>query len=103
MAVSDFAELVPEDAAGLRLCKIVQPDDTLVLCEPVIFLKGRGAILTVLNRASISGHVGGEPRRTDDFWVDVLDGAEDHVSEVRLDRGSWNSLKNKWMRCRVDK
>ena len=31
---------IPQDAAGLRLCKIVGKDDNLVLCEPVVSPNG---------------------------------------------------------------
>lgn len=92
---------IPQDAAGLRLCKIVGKDDNLVLCEPVVFPKGRAGVDTALRRACISGHVGGPLRKTDDYWADFLNADGDSIGEVRLDRESWNILKNKWMRCAV--
>jgi len=90
--------MIPRDAVGLRLCKISAGQ--LVLCEPVIFDRGRLAVDTVLRRAAISGKVGpiGE---TGDFWADFINKDGDWEETIALDRGAWNKLKNHWMRCRV--
>ena len=89
---------IPEEATGLRLCKIV--GENLVCCEEVQFTKGHSAVVTTLLRARISGAVGpvGE---TGDYWADILNKDDDWFETIALDRGSWNSLKNRWMRCRV--
>ena len=99
MPMSRFDQPVPENAIGLRLCKVV--GETLIMCEPVIFNNGQPAVDTVLRRASISGQVGpiGE---TGDFWADFLiDDIGTWEETVALDRDAWNSLKNHWMRCKI--
>ncbi len=90
---------IPDEVTGLRLCKVTSKDQ-LVLCEEVHFTKGAQAIRTVLNRARISGPVGpvGE---TGDFWADLMTSNGDMAETISLSREAWNSLKNKWMRCRV--
>ena len=90
---------IPHDAHGLRLCKM--RGDRLILCEPVIFCRGRPAVDTVLRRAAISGKVGpiGE---TGDFWADFINLDGDWEETIALDRDAWNGLKNRWMRCRVE-
>lgn len=90
--------LAPEGTTGLMLCKVV--GDDLILCEPVQFVKGRPAVDTALRRARISGKVGpvGE---TGDYWADALNSDGDMVETIALDRHSWNALKNRWMRCRI--
>lgn len=88
------------DTVGLRLCKIVGTDD-LRIYETVIFTSGRVGVLTTLNRASIGGHVGGPIDRDTGFWADQIDQNGDAIGEIRLDRDSWNSLKNYWMRCKM--
>lgn len=93
-------DILPE-TVGLRLCKVV--GDDLRISEDVIFERGRAAVMTTLNRASLSGHVGGGIDHTTGFWADQLDANRDHVGEIRLDRGSWNILKTKWMRCRMQR
>lgn len=91
-------DILPE-TVGLRLCKMVGND--LRLAEPVCFAGGRQAVLTTLSRARVAGHVGGEIDRTTDYWADQMNQDGDHIGEIRLDRGSWNSLKNHWMRCKM--
>lgn len=98
MPLSFDNDVLP-DAAGLMLCKMV--GDDLRLAEPVVFVGKRQAVLTVLNRASLSGHVGGGIDRSTNFWADQLAENGDTLGEIRLDRGSWNSLKNHWMRCKM--
>lgn len=89
---------LPEWATGLRLCKIVNGD--LHMSEEVQFLHGWSGVDTVLRRAAISGVVGplGE---TGDFWADLLNSNGDWDETIALDRDAWNSLKNRWMRCRM--
>ena len=99
MTIKFAHEILPE-TAGLQLCKIVGDDD-LKMAEPVLFENGRDAVITTLNRASISGEVGGEIDKTTRYWADQLDEAGDHIGEIRLDQASWNSLKNHWMRCKM--
>jgi hypothetical protein len=93
-------EGLPETAVGLRLCKI-KSNDELVLCEPVQFVGGYDAVHTVLRRAAISGTVGpvGE---AGDYFADIMDENGDMIETIALSRNSWNSLKNHWMRCRID-
>jgi len=101
MALPFEQDILPE-TVGLRLCKIVGDDD-LRMAEGVIFTKGRPAVLTTLNRANISGHVGGGIDKSTDFWADQLNSDGDHIGEIRLDRDSWNILKNHWMRCKMQR
>lgn len=91
---------IPQDATGLRLCKMV--GDDLRTSEGVRFTEGRAAVFTVLNRASVSGHVGGEIDSTTNWWADFLNSEGDGVAEIRLDRHSWNALKNQWMKCKME-
>jgi hypothetical protein len=90
---------LPPECAGLALCKIVGQE--LRRTEPVVFSGGRADVDTILRRAQISGKVGpvGE---TGDFWADVLSADLDLIETVALDRSSWNVLKNRWMRCRME-
>lgn len=99
MAYAFDSDILPE-TCGLRLCKI-GAGDNLRMAEDVVFAAGRPAVLTTLARARLAGHVGGGIDRTTDFWADQLDRNGDHIGEIRLDRGSWNSLKNRWMRCKM--
>lgn len=91
--------VVPARATGLRLCKMVR--DQLVVCESVQFARGGTAIDTTLRRAQIAGAVGpvGE---TGNFWADFLDGTGDWFETIALSRAAWNSLKNRWMRCKLE-
>lgn len=93
---------LPAEACGLKLYKIV--GDELIACESVIFKGGRDAVNTVLRRAGLSGRVEVEPDGAlPDFYADVLidaDGSWD--ASVALDRNSYRSLKNHWMRCKLE-
>ena len=91
---------LPADVNGLRLCKVV--GDELILCEAIEFSKGRTAVDTALRRAAISGQVGplGD---TGDFWADLMTPDGTWVETVALSRGSWNALKNKWARCKIQR
>lgn len=92
---------LPSDVAGIRLCKVLGSDE-LVLCEMVVFEKGRVAVDTVLRRAAISGKVGpiGE---TGDFWADLMNSDGDSIVEtIALDRKAWNAIKRKWARCKIE-
>lgn len=98
----EFENDVPPEAAGLMLCKIVG-SDSLRIAEAVTFEHGRTAVMATLNRASISGHVGGGIDNETRFWADLLDADGDTLGEIRLDRGSWNALKTRWMRCSMQR
>ena len=91
---------IPGNAVGLRLCKIIGGE--LVMCEPVIFSDGRNAVALCLRRAQISGSIGpiGE---TGEFWADFMDMNCDWQETIALSRGSWNALKRRWMRCRIQR
>lgn len=92
---------LPPDAAGIRLCKVLRNDE-LVLCEVVVFEKGRAAVDTVLRRAAISGKVG-PIGGTGDFWADLMNSDGDTIVEtIALDRKAWNSIKRKWARCKIE-
>lgn len=99
--VATGLEDLPSEAVGLRLAKITKADE-LILCEPVEFVGGRAAVDTVLRRAAISGPVGpvGE---AGDFFADILDADGSMIETIALSRKAWNSLKNHWMRCRIDR
>jgi hypothetical protein len=92
-------EGLPSDAVGLVLCKIVGKDD-LRMSEAVVFMGGRHALETTLRRAAIAGKVGpvGEAGT---FFADIVNADGDQVETIKLDRKSWNSLKNKWAKCRM--
>lgn len=92
---------LPKTASGLRLGRINRRDE-LILCEEVHFVDGVAAIDTVLRRAAISGRVelGGNIA---DHFVDVMDEAGDLIETVALDGRSYSALKNRWMRCRIDR
>lgn len=92
--------VVPDNAIGLRLCKVVK--GKLHMSEDVMFTEGRSSVNTVLRRAAVSGKVGpiGE---TGDFWADFLEDGYGWSETIALDRRAWNSLKNKWMPCRMEK
>ena len=55
-----------------------------------------------LRRAAISGRVetGGT---IEDHFADVLDTNGSMVETVALDRRSYSALKNRWMRCKVER
>ena len=91
---------IPEGACGLRLCKIAAHEE-LKMSQLVMFRNGAAGVDTALRRAAISGAVGpvGE---TGDYWADIYDAAEDLVETIALDRGSWNSLKRRWARCKLE-
>lgn len=93
-------EQLPASAVGLRLARI--RGDNLILCEAMRFDAGRSAVHTVLRRAQLSGRVeiGGE---IGDYFVDALDEQGDIVETIALDRGSYGALKNRWMRCKVER
>jgi len=95
-----FESDVPPEVTGLMLCKVVG-DDCLRIAEGVQFENGRAAVMTVLNRANICGHVGGCINRSTRFWADLLDVDGNTVGEIQLSRGSWNSLKKHWIRCKM--
>ena len=98
MALAFDRDILPE-TTGLRLCKVV--GDDLRLAEIVQFTAGRAGVITVLNRASVAGHVGGGIDRSTAYWADQFNDQGDMIGEIQLDRSSWNILKNKWMRCRM--
>lgn len=94
---------LPADASGLRLARIDRKGD-LILCESVIFEGGRSVVDMILRRALLSGHVKiskGNDLLSDHF-ADVMNyGDNTIVACVELDRHSYSSLKNHWMRCKV--
>lgn len=90
---------IPAETVGMRLARITRADD-LILCEAMRFSNGRAAVDTVLRRAAISGRVGGE---IVNHFADLLDESGDIVETVALDARSYAALKNRWMRCRVER
>lgn len=90
---------IPKDAVGLRLARITS-NERLILCEEVRFSRGWAAVETVLRRAKISGRVEIEGK-IENHFADMVDFEGDIVGTVALDSGSYNVLKNRWMRCRV--
>lgn len=92
---------LPDDARGLRLARINSREE-LVLCECVMFKNGRAGVDVVLRRAGISGRVEIEGDIQDHF-ADVLNSDHNIIATVALDRKSYGALKNKWMKCKVDR
>lgn len=89
-------------AAGLRLYRNTQAG-MLIGCELVMFDAGRPVVDMILRRAAISGVVEVEPFDGGaDYFADVYSAPENLEQTVRLDRGSYSALKNRWMRCRVE-
>lgn len=98
----DISHLHP-DAHGLRLYRHNRRGE-LIACELVMFVRGRAAVHTTLNRARISGTVEVEPfDGSMDYFVDVYSDPNTFVQTVLLDRSSYAALKNKWMRCKVER
>jgi hypothetical protein len=87
-------------AVGLRLARI--RGDDLLLCEPMRFEQERDAIHTLLRRAMLSGRVELDGEIANHF-ADVLDSDGDIVGTVALDAKSYGILKNRWMRCKVER
>lgn len=94
-----MAKVLPAEAVGLRLCR--HSGERLILCEVVIFKDGWSAVETTLRRATISGRVEIDGDIKDHF-ADVMDADHSIIETVALDARSYKSLKNHWMRCRVD-
>lgn len=92
---------LPDTSAVLRLGRITKSGE-LICCEAMIFDKGRAAVETVLRRAALSGRVEVEGD-IGDHLADVLDADGDLVATVALDRKSYSAIKNKWMRCKVER
>jgi hypothetical protein len=99
---------IPIEARGLRLCVIRKTKDgeRLDLCEPVIFTKGYSSVITVLRRAKICGHIGKFGQSINeyggDWWADVMNADGDWIDVIPMSRDAWNSLKNHWMRCKLE-
>jgi len=93
-------ENLPKDAVGLQLHRF--RGEELIACEPVCFVKGYQAVHTTLRRAQISGRVeiGGD---IENHFADVLNANGDLIETVALDSGSYGILKNRWMKCKVQK
>jgi hypothetical protein len=88
-------------AVGLRLARIDRGEN-LILCESVRFDAGRPAVETTLRRANLAGKVEINGK-IENHFADVMDANGDIVETVALDRRSYASLKNHWMRCRVQR
>jgi hypothetical protein len=96
-------DAIHPDAMGLRIYK--HKADELIACEQVMFVRGRGAVLVTLLRASLSGGniVIGEDSFPMDYFADVYSDPWTCVQTIGLDRISYGSLKTKWMRCKLDR
>lgn len=93
---------IPKEAVGLRLARI-DKNERLILCEAVRFIEGYSAVVTTLRRAQLAGRVEVGPQvRVKNHFADALDAGGDIVETIVLDRNSYSSLKNHWMRCRVE-
>lgn len=91
------------EAKGIRLYKHTGRDNRLVACEVVMFSRGRAAVELTLRRASLAGRVQVEPFDGEmDFFADIFTSENEWSQTVLLDRGSYRSLKNHWMRCRLE-
>jgi hypothetical protein len=102
MSAQNLENLHPE-ACGLKLHKHNSKDE-LLSCELVIFSGGRAAVNTVLRRAALAGTVKVEPFDDKmDYFADVYTGTHTWEQSVLLDKDSYRSLKNHWMRCSLVK
>lgn len=92
---------LPHEAVGLRLARITRREE-LVLCEAMRFAGGAPEVDMALRRARISGRVeiGGDIAN---HFADVLDEGCNIIETVALNARSYSALKNKWMRCKVDR
>ncbi|MDO9364651.1 MAG: hypothetical protein Q7T60_17115 [Sphingopyxis sp.] len=99
--MSYHIDQIPAEAVGLKLFRI-DSRENLIACESIRFVRGRPAVDTVLRRAAISGRVEVNGKIADHF-ADVLDSDESIIETVALDANSYRSLKNRWMRCKVDR
>lgn len=93
-------EKLPAESVGLKLYRINQREE-LIGCEDVVFDNGYAAVDTMLRRAVLAGRVEVEGKIANHF-ADVLDSGGSMVSTVALDAQSYSSLKNHWMRCKVE-
>lgn len=98
--MSRIAELLPKNACGLRLYKIVK--EQLIACEPVYFTTGFSGVEIVLRRAAISGRVEFEGEIKNHFADILIDHDNTWNATVALDRKSYAALKNHWMRCKLE-
>lgn len=91
------------NAKGLKLYKHAAKDN-LIACELVMFVGGRNAVDTTLRRAAISGTVQVEPfDGPQDYFADVYTDENTFEQTVLLDRRSYAALKNRWMRCTLER
>ena len=101
MTVVNLANLDPK-ACGIRLYRHSVKDE-LIACELVMFTGGAAAINTVLRRAALSGTVKIEPFDDPmDYFADIYVDETTLTQSVCLDRRSYNSLKTRWMRCKLE-
>jgi hypothetical protein len=91
---------LPTEAVGLQIGRL--KGDDLVMCEAMRFPNGRAGVELVLRRAAISGRVEIEGE-IEDHLADVLDDNGDIIATVALDRRSYSAIKNRWMRCKVER
>lgn len=100
----EVIDSIPKEACGLMLEKDTGAEE-LVICEPVMFERKYDGVISTLNRACLAGKIFPasevRPSVKGDFWVTVQGEDFTDLCEIRLDKRSWNSLKNKWMRCKV--
>ncbi len=91
---------VPEGAVGLQLFRIDRRDN-LIACEPVK-LSGRPEVQRALSLARISGRaeINGDVK---DHFADILNEDQDILDTVALDAKSYGALKNRWMKCKVQR
>lgn len=92
---------IPPESAVIRLAKI-DGKENLMFCEAMLFDGGWTAVDTVLRRAHVSGRVevGGE---IVNHFADILDAQGDLIETVALDSRSYSALKNRWMKCRLER
>lgn len=96
---SELKQRFPKTVVGVVLYRI--EGNSLIGCEAVQFTNA-GGVDTVFRRAAISGRVEFEGKLKDHF-ADLLDISGDIIGTVALDRKSYGALKNRWMRCKVEK
>jgi len=97
-----FIGEVPSNAVVVKLFRINSREE-LIACESMLFTSSENFEM-ILRRAAISGRVElGAEAKIQNHFADLQDKDENLIATVALDAKSYGSLKNKWMRCKVER